>query len=302
MVPAPLAALAALVPTTLADAFFQLPRVPLGEPIEAVIRWMRSELRPAFEALADFFTWLVGVLESALGWPEPLIFALVVAAIAWMVRSWQFAIFTFLAFVLIDSMQLWTPMIDTLALVLVATLTAGVISVPIGILASRRRRVSTVLRPILDLMQTLPVFVYLIPAVFLFRLGTMAGLVATIVFATPPGVRLTELGIRQVDPEMVEAADAFGASKRQKLLKVQIPLALPSIMQGINQVIMLALSMVVVAALIGAGGLGDDVLRSVTRVNISLGFEAGLAVVILAIVLDRLTSAVGERAQRAAAD
>jgi glycine betaine/proline transport system permease protein len=182
---------------------------------------------------------------------------------------------------------------QTLALVLVAAVIATAVAVPIGILAARHRAVSVVVRPVLDFMQTTPVFVYLIPAVFFFGVGVVPGVVATILFAIPPGVRLTELGIRQVDREVVEAAQAFGARPGQVLREVQLPLALPSIMAGVNQVIMLALSMVVTAGLLGAAGLGAVVVRAVTQLDVGSGFEGGLAVVLLAVFLDRLTAAFG---------
>jgi ABC-type proline/glycine betaine transport system permease subunit len=175
----------------------------------------------------------------------------------------------------------------------VAAVIATAVAVPIGILAARHRAVSVVVRPVLDFMQTTPVFVYLIPAVFFFGVGVVPGVVATILFAIPPGVRLTELGIRQVDREVVEASQAFGARPGQVLREVQLPLALPSIMAGVNQVIMLALSMVVTAGLLGAAGLGAVVVRAVTQLDVGSGFEGGLAVVLLAVFLDRLTAAFG---------
>jgi glycine betaine/proline transport system permease protein len=189
-------------------------------------------------------------------------------------------------------MQLWTETMQSLAVVLVATAVAIAVGIPLGIWAARRRLVSVLVRPLLDLMQTTPPFVYLIPAVFFFGVGVVPGVVATAVFALAPAVRLTELGIRQVDAEVVEAARAFGAPPRRVLLDVQLPLALPSIMAGINQVIMLALSMVVVAGLAGAEGLGAVVTSAVTQLDIGAGTEGGLAVVILAVYLDRVTGAL----------
>src|SRR5699024_2769804 len=183
-----------------------------------------------------------------------------------------------------------------LALVLVASLVAIILAVPLGIWAARSNRVSAVVRPVLDLMQTMPAFVYLIPTVVVFLNGVVPGLVATIIFALAPGVRFTELGIRQVDPEVVEAGHAFGATEGRILRQIQLPLALPTIMAGVNQVIMLSLSMVVIAGLTGAPGLGRDVVAALQRVNVSLGFEAGLAVVILAMILDRTTAALSDRA------
>jgi glycine betaine/proline transport system permease protein len=186
-------------------------------------------------------------------------------------------------------------MLQSLAVVLVASAVAVVVGVPLGILAARNDRIRAVVRPVMDFMQTMPVFVYLLPAVFFFGIGVVPGVVATTIFAVPPAVRLTDLGIRQVDAEVVEAAAAFGARPRQILRDVQLPLALPSIMTGVNQVIMLALSMVVVAGLVGGGGLGAVVVRAITQLDIGRGFEGGLAVVVLAIYLDRVTASLGRR-------
>lgn len=277
----------------------ELPPVPLGDWATSFISFLRSELSAIFDAISLVLGTFMGWLETTLTWPEPLLFAVVAAALGLWLRGWRFGLFTLLAFMLIQSMGFWRSTMETLALVLVATIIAVVIGVPTGILASRSRAMSAAIRPVLDLMQTLPVFVYLIPAVVLFNIGVVPGLIATLVFAIPPGVRLTELGIRQVDPEVVEAARAFGATRNQVLTRVQLPLAMPTMMQGVNQVIMLALSMVVVAGMIGAGGLGEDVFRGITRLRIGLGVESGLAVVILAIFLDRLTSFMKDRAEPA---
>ncbi len=207
-------------------------------------------------------------------------------------KRWGIAVFALLAFSLVKSMGLWDATLQSLAIVVVAALVAAAVGVPLGILAARGRLTSVVIRPVLDLMQTTPPFVYLIPAVFFFGVGVVPGVVATVVFALAPAVRLTELGIRQVDAEIIEAAHAFGATPRQLLFEVQIPLAMPTIMAGINQVIMLALSMVVVAGMAGANGLGAVVTTAVTQLNIASGIEGGLSVVILAIYLDRLTGAL----------
>jgi ABC-type proline/glycine betaine transport system permease subunit len=191
-------------------------------------------------------------------------------------------------------MEQWEASMQTLALVLVSTVVAVVIAIPLGVWAARSRYTSSVLKPILDLMQTMPAFVWLVPVVTLFGIGVVPGVIATIIFALPPGVRFTELGIRSVDSEMVEASQAFGATPRQTLLGVQLPLALPTIMAGINQVIMLALSMAVISGLVGAEGLGGQVTSAIATLNLGLGFEAGLSVVILAIYLDRVTASIGQ--------
>jgi ABC-type proline/glycine betaine transport system permease subunit len=199
-----------------------------------------------------------------------------------------------LGLLFVISMEQWETAMQTLALVLTATLVAVVIAVPLGVLAARNDHASAVFKPIMDLMQTMPALVWLVPVVTMFSIGVVPGAVATIIFALPPGVRFTELGIRAVDAEVVEAAHAFGSTPRQTLLGVQLPLAMPTIMAGINQVIMLALSMAVIAGLVGAEGLGGQVTQALATLNLGLGFEAGLSVVILAIYLDRVTASIGQ--------
>ncbi len=208
--------------------------------------------------------------------------------------GWKFAIFTALALGLIIHMDLWTGTMETLSLVLASTAIAVFIGIPLGIAMARSNTIALLVRPVLDLMQTMPAFVYLIPAAMFFGLGAVPGTIATVIFAMPPVVRLTNLGIRQVHSEFVEAGLAFGCTSRQLLFKVQLPNAMPSIMAGINQTIMLSLSMVVIASMIGAGGLGSTVLTSIGRLNVGLGFEGGLAVVILAVILDRITQSFGK--------
>ncbi|MFC7328302.1 ABC transporter permease [Marinactinospora rubrisoli] len=247
----------------------------------------------------------VFVVHHILGVQLALVVVLLFTALALVVAGWRLALFALLGFLLILSMDKWEAAMSSLALILVATAVAVVISVPIGILAAYNDRVSRIVKPVLDFMQTLPAFVYLIPAISFFGVGQVPGIIATVIFAMPPGVRLTELGIRQVDKELIEAGEAFGAPDLQILRRIQLPLALATIMAGINQVIMLSLSMVVIAGMVGAGGLGNDVYTGIARSDVALGFEGGIAVVILAIFLDRLTGAVtrfspAARAQRAA--
>jgi glycine betaine/proline transport system permease protein len=208
--------------------------------------------------------------------------------------GWKFAIFTILALALIIHMELWSGTMESLSLVLASTVIAMVIGIPLGIAMARSDMVASIVRPVLDLMQTMPAFVYLIPAAMFFGLGAVPGTIATVIFAMPPVVRLTNLGIRQVHAEFVEAGLAFGCTSRQLLFKVQLPNAMPSIMAGVNQTIMLSLSMVVIASMIGAGGLGNTVLTGIQRLNVGLGFEGGLAVVILAVILDRITQSFGK--------
>lgn len=276
-----------------------VPEIPIGQTVEDLVRFLRSNLRWLFDAISAGLEGLVDGLSWVLLLPPPVVMAVLAGLLAWRVRSRGFAVFTVVAFLLIESMDLWDAAMSTLALVLVATIVAVAIAVPLGILATRSSLVSTITRPALDFMQTLPAFVYLIPAVIFFGIGIVPGAVATLIFAMPPAVRLTELGIRGVDSEIVEAAHAFGADPNKILFRIQIPLALPTIMAGINQVIMLALSMVVIAGMVGAGGLGAEVFRAVTRISVGNGFEAGLAVVILAIFLDRITEALGTRGRSA---
>jgi glycine betaine/proline transport system permease protein len=221
------------------------------------------------------------------------VLALVLVLLAWWRVGWRFAVFTLTSVAIIAGVRLWSDTAQTLALVLSATTFSLAVGLPLGIWAARSDRVDRVLRPVLDFMQTMPAFVYLIPAAMLFGLGTVPGTVATIIFSMPPAVRLTCLGIRQVPRELVEAGVAFGCTPRQLLFKVQIPIAAPSIMAGVNQNIMLALSMVVIASMIGAGGLGTVVLSGIQRLDVGLGFEGGIGVVLLAIVLDRITQSFG---------
>ena len=226
-------------------------------------------------------------------WFAPVVTILLLAVIAYLVVGGGVTIFTVVGLLIVLSMGLWIPTIETLALVLSATLFALLIGVPLGIIAARSETADALIRPVLDFMQTMPAFVYLIPAVIFFGLGKVPGAMATLIFAMPPAVRLTSLGIRQVPEEVVEAAESFGATGKQLLLKAQLPIAMVTILAGVNQTIMLALSMVVIGGMIGAGGLGEVVLSGITQLKLGLGFEGGIAVVILAIYLDRVTQALG---------
>lgn len=268
-----------------------MPEFHIGDLVAAIITWLQDNMSGFFDGIAAIMQTLIDVVLAALTAPHPFVIVALAAALAFWARGIGFAVFSLLGLLLVDSMQLWGQTMETLAIVLVASIVAVLVGVPAGIWAARSSRASTIIRPVLDFMQTLPVFVYLIPAVFLFGIGVVPAVVATFIFAIPPGVRLTELGLRQVDPEMVEASIAFGAKPWQLLRQVQLPLAVPSIMAGINQVIMMALSMVVIAGMVGAGGLGAVVVQGISRLDIGVGFEGGLGVVFLAIFLDRLTSA-----------
>lgn len=275
-----------------------IPQIPVGAWIEAGIGWLEANLAALWNLITVVLATLYQWLETALLAPPAIALILAAGALAWAVRGWMFAIFALIGFALIRSMAMWEASMSTLALVLVAAVFAAVVSIPVGILAARNDSVSAAVRPVLDFMQTLHPFVYLVPAIVLFGIGTVPGIVATIVFGMPPGVRLTELGIRQVDKEVVEAGEAFGARPRQVLARIQVPLALPTVMAGLNQVIMLSLSMVVLAGLVGAGGLGAEIISAISRIDTALAFEGGIAIVILAIFLDRITGAVGRRASK----
>ena len=273
-------------------------RVPLGRWADSAISWMSENLTALFDAVSGGLSFMLNGLNGLLVAPPYFVIILLFAGLAWYVRSWKFGAFTLISFVLIAAMDLWRPAMSTMSMVLVSSFIAITIGIALGVLASSSRKVSAVIKPFLDFMQTMPAFVYLIPAIIFFGIGTVPGTIATIVFALPPAARLTELGLRSVDPEVVEAGIAFGADKKCILWDIKIPLALPTIMSGINQVIMLALSMVVTAGIVGAGGLGSVVYQGVTRLDIGLGFEGGIAVVIVAVFLDRITNALGERASR----
>nr|WP_205719465.1 ABC transporter permease subunit [Actinomadura geliboluensis] len=272
----------------------ELPRTPVGEWFDTLVNWCTDHLSWLFDGIGTAIESSVDALTDVLTVLPPLGLTLVLAVIALVISGWRLALFTILGFALVDSMELWEASMDSLALVLVSAVVATALSIPIGIAAARSDVVSRIVRPVLDFMQTMPAFVYLIPAIFFFSIGSVPGVVATVIFAMPPGVRLTELGIRGVDPEMVEAGEAFGTPPNRILTRIQIPLAMPSIMAGVNQLIMLSLSMVVIAGMVGAGGLGGEVLEGINRVDVAKGFEGGIAVVILAIYLDRLTGALGE--------
>lgn len=270
-----------------------IPRIPVGDWIEEVFDWIQDTLGDFFNFLADVISAAVSGLTDGLQWLPALAMVVIFALLAWLIRDWKLAIGVAVGLLAVVGMNQWDNSMQTLSLVLIATLVALVIAVPLGIAAARWEAVSSVVRPIMDLMQTMPAFVWLVPTVTLFSIGVPAGLVATVIFALPPGVRLTELGIRQVDQEVVEAGQAFGGTPRQILRGIQLPLAMPTVMAGVNQVIMLALSMAVIAGMVGGGGLGNVVVTSISRLDVGLGFEAGLSVVVLAICLDRMTAAVG---------
>ena len=270
-----------------------IPRIAIGDWVDAGIDWLKTNLSWLFDLLRTVMSFLVDNLTELLLLVPALVAIPLFALLALTLRSWKLAVGTLIGFLLVLSMEQWETMMQTMALVLVATVFAVLIAVPLGVLAAISSTVSAIVKPIMDFMQTMPAFVYLIPAVIFFSIGVVPGIFATIIFALPPGVRMTELGIRQVDSETVEAGEAFGATPWQILRGIQLPLAVPTIMAGVNQVIMLALSMAVVAGMVGADGLGKEVVQAISTQNLPLGVEAGLGVVILAVYLDRLTAALG---------
>ncbi|MEU2437858.1 ABC transporter permease/substrate binding protein [Streptomyces rubradiris] len=270
-----------------------MPRIPLGDWVDSGVDWLVAHLSWLFDAVKAVMEGMYDGIDALLAAPQPLLMAGILAVVAWWLRGLLAGVLAFAGFALVDSLDLWDRAMSTLALVLVATVIALVISLPLGIWAARSKAVSAAVRPVLDLLQTMPSMVLLIPAMLFFGLGTAAGVVATLIFALAPGVRMTELGIRQVDAELVEAAEAFGTTPRNILWRVQLPLALPTIMAGVNQVIMLGLSMVVIAGMVGTGGLGGAVNEAIGQLDIGYGFEAGVGIVVLAIYLDRVTGALG---------
>ncbi|MES4890749.1 ABC transporter permease/substrate binding protein [Streptomyces sp. NPDC096012] len=270
-----------------------MPRLPLGDWVDSGVNWLVDHLSWLFDAIKAVMEGMYDGIDAVLAAPQPLLMAGILAVVAWWLRGLLAGILAFAGFALVDSLELWDRAMSTLALVLVATVIALVISLPLGVWAARSKAVSAAVRPVLDLLQTMPSMVLLIPAMLFFGLGTAAGVVATLIFALAPGVRMTELGIRQVDAELVEAAEAFGTTPRDVLWRVQLPLALPTIMAGVNQVIMLGLSMVVIAGMVGTGGLGGAVNEAIGQLDIGYGFEAGVGIVVLAIYLDRVTGALG---------
>ncbi|RKN85096.1 proline/glycine betaine ABC transporter permease [Paenibacillus ginsengarvi] len=266
-----------------------MPKLPLDRLIETIVDWVSDHLSGLFDALSTAIGGLVDAFSFVLHVAPSYVLIVLLAALGYKLGKWPLALLSAIGLLLIVNLGYWDETMDTLALVLSSAFISIVIGIPLGILCSRSRAAAQTITPVLDFMQTMPAFVYLIPAVMFFGLGVVPGVIASVIFAVPPTIRLTHLGIRQVPAELGEAADAFGSTPGQKLVKVELPLAWPTIMAGINQTIMLSLSMVVIASMIGAQGVGASVYRAVTQIKIGEGFEAGLAVVIVAIVLDRFT-------------
>lgn len=272
-----------------------IPKLPLDMWVESLVTFLRGNIRWLFDGIRDGLNWVLGNIEGLLSIGHPLVLLVVLVVLAYFIAGWRMGAFTVVGFGYILNAGLWSQMVQTVSLVVTAMVFILLIGLPLGIWAGRNDKVHTIIRPLLDFLQTLPAFVYLIPAVMFFGIGMVPGAVATLIFAIAPLIRLTSLGIRQVPKDLVEASDAFGATEMQKLFKVQLPVARTTIMAGVNQSIMLGLSMVIIAAMAGAQGLGREVLAAIQRVDVGNGFVAGLAVVILAIFLDRLTATFGEK-------
>ncbi|GIN40983.1 MULTISPECIES: glycine/proline betaine ABC transporter permease subunit OpuAB [Heyndrickxia] len=275
-----------------------IPRIPLADWIDRFVDWLTSNFGGIFDGVATGLEGLVNGIVSGLGFIPPILLSLIIAGIAWWLTKKSIALFSLIGFLIIDYLGYWDAMLSTLALVLTSVIISVVVGIPIGIWASQKDTVRKIVTPILDFMQTMPAFVYLLPAIFFFNIGVVPGVVASVIFAMPPTIRLTILGIQQVPEDIIEATESFGSTTSQRLLKVQLPLATPTIMAGINQSIMLALSMVVIASMVGAPGLGEEVYRAVTQLKTGVGVEAGLTIVIVAIVLDRITQNAGKKKQR----
>lgn len=266
-----------------------IPKLPLAEWIESLVDGMERTLGGFFDGLSMVIESIVDFFAGVFLLPHPLLFIAIIGILAYLIGKWQLALFTVIGFLLIDNLGYWDETMNTLGLVITSGLFSILLGIPIGIWNAYSKLVHRIVSPLLDFMQTMPAFVYLLPAVTFFSLGVVPGVIASVIFAIPPTIRLTYLGIKQVSGELTEAANAFGSTSWQKLFKVELPLAMPTLMAGVNQTIMLSLSMVVIASMIGAQGIGATVYRAVTQLKIGQGFEAGLAVVVLAIVLDRFT-------------
>ncbi|WP_017378698.1 ABC transporter permease [Paenisporosarcina sp. TG-14] len=271
-----------------------LPRIPFAEWIDFAVNWLVTTFGTVFDGIADLLEGIVEGSVDVLDMVPSILLAVLFSLLAWFISTRKIALFSLFGLLFIDYLGYWYSMLQMLALVLTSVFFAISIGIPIGIWGSQKENVRKSVIPVLDLMQTMPAFVYLLPAIFFFNIGVVPGVVASVIFAMPPTIRLTMLGIQQVPEELIEATQAFGSTTWQRLSKVQIPLAKPTIMAGVNQSIMLSLSMVVIASMVGAPGLGADVYRAVTQLKTGVGFEAGLSVVIIAIMLDRITQHAGK--------
>jgi glycine betaine/proline transport system permease protein len=274
----------------------------VGHRIDVWLDWLKDNFSPVFQAIKNVIVWFLIALEDMMLWFTWPALIGAVALSSWLLVSFRMALFAGASLLLLATFGLWESTVETMALIIVTVTLSILIAVPMGIWASQSERLDAVLRPILDAMQTMPSFVYLVPAIAFFSLGDTPAVLATLIYAVPPAVRLTNLGIRQLPAETLEAADSFGMTRSQMLIKVKIPLAIPTIMAGINQTTLMALAMVVIASLVGAGGLGEDVNRGLGRIEPGNAFLAGLGIVFLAIIIDRLTQALTSRQQATLGD
>lgn len=282
--------------------------IDLGKYIEIGINWLEENFSFLWRAIDDSISWTVDIMNDLLLSMPFGVFLVIATLLAYYAKTgkkmftkeglskgWGLVSFVAVGLFLIYAMGYWRDAMQTTTLVLVATFIALVLGIPFGILSAKNKTADTIIRPVLDFMQTMPAFVYLIPAIFFFSVGNTPGIVATVIFSLPPAVRLTSLGIRSVPHDVVEAGRAFGATERQILYKIELPLAMPTILTGVNQVILLALSMVVIASMVGARGLGSIVYQGIQQNDIAKGFESGLGIVILAIILDRITQSFAQK-------
>jgi len=271
-----------------------IPKIPLAKWTDVALNWATMNYQDTTKAISDFLKGLiVGLQDSLIAIPPELVI-IIVALLAWWLAGKRIALFSLVGLAFIYNIQLWDETMQTIAMVIGAVALCMIIGIPLGILSAKNQTAHRIITPILDFMQTLPAFVYLLPAIPFFGLGVVPAVITTLIFAMPPIIRLTDLGIKQVPEELVELGKSFGSTFFQMLFKIELPLARPTILAGINQCIMLSLSMVVIAAMIGAKGLGGVVWTAIQQLKMGMGFEAGVAIVIIAIILDRITQNLGK--------
>ena len=275
---------------------FPISQLPVAEWVDLAVQWIISTFSGLFNVITVYGSMFMDAIRTILAFLPPFAFILLVAVIAYFARkrTWGLPVFTVIGLGYILNQGLWSQLIDTISLITIASVVTIIIGIPLGILAAKSSVANTIIQPVLDFMQTMPAFVYLIPAVAFFGIGMVPGIFASFVYAIAPVTRMTNLGIREIDPELIEAAESFGSTPNQRLFKVELPLAKNTIFAGINQTVMLTLSMVVIASMIGAPGLGMNVLTALQQADVGQGFVAGLAIVILAIIVDRLTQSLSD--------
>lgn len=269
-------------------------KLPIADLVDTFVDWMTDAWGPFLDAFSDGFSQLIDAVSGVLEWIPWWVIIILVVLLAFKVNGYKFAIGSAIGLFVIWNLELWPAFIATFVLVLFSSLIAMIVGFPLGILSGKNAHFYRIIMPILDFMQTMPSFVYLIPALLMFGIGQVPAIFATVIFAMPPIIRLTALGIRQVPEDLIEVGESFGCTPMQLLVKIQLPSAIPTIMTGVNQTMMLALSMVVVSAMIGAGGLGAGVLQAISQLRNGMGFEYGIAVVIMAIILDRILQGIGK--------